>query len=176
MKAANYSILLFFFIGFLLSGCEKEISPRSVDLTGQVVSHTTCKYGLKSISGTEIFPDSLTCVHYSFDSAIKKLAIKHINGGFNCCPESLYCDVSLRNDTIIIQEFEAAALCNCNCLFDLDIELFGVNSKKYQIRFIEPYAGNQLEINFEVDLTNEHEGSFCVTRKQYPWGIYSYQE
>jgi hypothetical protein len=97
--------------------------------------------------------------------------LKHINAGFNCCPDSLSCDVALHGDTIIISEFEKSSLCHCNCLFDVDIEVNNIQKQNYQIRLIEPYAGKQAGIIFGMNLLTEQEGSFCVSRTQYPWGI-----
>jgi len=111
-------------------------------------------------------------VDYSFNANTNTLTITHINAGFNCCPDSLYCKISKNIDTIIIQEFEKIPQCNCNCLYDLDIEINGVESKKYQIKFVEPYVGEQGKLEFEIDLKNNEIGSYCVTRKQYPWGIF----
>jgi hypothetical protein len=51
----------------------------------------------------------------------------------------------------------------------LDIEINGIDAKIYQVEFIEPYSDEQEKIIFELDLTMEKEGSYCVTRKQYPW-------
>ncbi|MFA5420089.1 MAG: hypothetical protein WC341_16675, partial [Bacteroidales bacterium] len=62
-----------------------------------------------------------------------------------------------------------STLCKCNCLYDLDIEINGIDAKIYQVEFIEPYSDEQEKIIFELDLTMEKEGSYCVTRKQYPW-------
>lgn len=73
--------------------------------------------------------------------------------------------------TVETVDFETGGLCDCNCLYDLEIELNGVDSKKYQVKFIEPYARENKEILFEMDLTNTNEGTYCVTRKQYPWGM-----
>jgi hypothetical protein len=102
----------------------------------------------------------------------KILIFKHINAGFNCCPEGFYCNVSLKNDTIVIEEFENSSLCDCNCLFDLDIEVKGVETKTYQIKFIEPYCGDQAKLEFPVNLAVLKDGIFCVTRTRYPWGIF----
>lgn len=73
----------------------------------------------------------------------------------------------------MIQEYEKVADCKCECLYDLEIEVNGVDFKKYQIKFIEPYALEQDKLDFEVDLTKDSNGTYCVTRKQYPWGINS---
>jgi hypothetical protein len=99
------------------------------------------------------------------------LTVKHINAGFNCCPDSLYCKVDLEGDTILIQELENSTLCHCNCLYDLVIEIKGIDLKKYHVKFIEPYVADQNKLLFEIDLTEDSTGSYCVTRQQYPWGI-----
>ena len=115
--------------------------------------------------------DNVFCVEYSYDGNIDKLLIKHINARFNCCPGTLSVDNTYSNDTIIIQEFESAQLCNCNCLFDLDIEIVGIEPMPYQIIFIEPYCGNQEHLIFKVDFSILEDGTYCVSRNQYPWGI-----
>jgi hypothetical protein len=94
----------------------------------------------------------------------------HINSGFNCCPEKLYCEVSVNNDTVIISEFEKEQGCNCNCLFDLDIELSGFDQNKYIVKFVEPYTIGQEQLIFEMDLATDVEGEYCGVRKGYPWG------
>jgi len=53
------------------------------------------------------------------------------------------------------------------------MEINGVDSKKYTIRFIEPYCGEKQKIIFGLDLAKDKNGSFCVTRKQYPWSANS---
>lgn len=170
MKTILNLILLTIFI-FLLPSCEnEENSEKPSTLTGELSSYSDCK-SLKTVQVENDTPDSLSCVEYSFDPNTNLLTIQHINAGFNCCPENLYCDVTLNNDTIIIQEFESDGFCDCNCLYDLDIELNGIDSKKYQVKFIEPYATSNDEINFEIDLSKSTTGSYCLTRKYYPWGM-----
>jgi len=110
-------------------------------------------------------------VEYSFDEVTNKLTLKHINAAFNCCPESIYCKIELLDDTIAVQEFEKKSGCKCDCIYDLDIEISGVEKKKYQLKILEPYVQEQSELKLEVDLMKESVGSFCVTRKQYPWGM-----
>jgi len=168
MKKTIYSVLAGFGIIILVFSCKKDDNKQLL-LTGTLVTYSECKSSKSANLITET-PDSLSCVDYSFDVSNNKLSIKHINAGFNCCPDSLYCEVTLSNDSIIIQEFEKIAQCNCNCLFDLEIEINGVETKKYQLIFIEPYSGDQEKIIFGLDLTKDDEGSYCVVRKQYPWG------
>lgn len=171
MKATSLLVILTV-VALLISSCEEERRrDEHLILSGKLIDHTNCKE-FKSSAILSDTPDTLSCVNYEFDPSSHKLLLKHINAGFNCCPESLYCRVSLNNDTIVIQEFEQTQGCHCNCLYDLEIEISGVESKRYNINFVEPYALKGESINFEIDLTKSIAGSYCVTRKNYPWGIH----
>ena len=141
------------------------------EISGRLISNTGCK-DIESGNLKNSTPDTVSCINYTFDVTTNELILKHINAGFNCCPDSLFCDISLDNDTIIIREFEKESLCDCNCLFDLDIKLEGVDSKRYYIKIIEPYVGDEEKLYFELDLVNNHEGSYCVNRNHYPWVEY----
>jgi hypothetical protein len=152
----------------LLAGCCKEETINK-PIEGRITNYTDCKQFTKSIETG----DDKSCVEYSYDASAKALILKHINGGFNCCPDGLYCEVEISGNTIIVEEFENAALCNCECLFDVDIKIDGLESGMYRIRFIEPYCGDQEELEFTVDFTESPTGTYCVTRTQYPWGIYN---
>lgn len=170
MKPIIYSLLIVSFLGLMIS-CEKNNdNNKQLIVTGQLISNSTCKNDLKSSSQIIETPDSLSCVEYSFDKETNKLTIKHINAGFNCCPDSLYCKAEQKGDTIQIQEFEKSTKCWCNCLYDLDIVIDGVNKKTYQIKFEEPYIADQKKLTFEINLSADSNGRYCVTRKQYPWG------
>ena len=168
MKTLFYAILAGVTILLLFFSCENEKeNAKQLVLSGKIISHSECKSS-KSNS-VLLSTDSLSCADYSFDARTNKLFIKHINAGFNCCPDSLYCIVKISNDTIIIQEFENKQLCNCSCLYDLDIEVEGVSPQKYMIRFIEPYCGTQEQIIFGADFSVQKQGLYCVTRNHYPW-------
>lgn len=162
----NLSFLLF------LTACDKEPQEKQpTAITGELVSDTGCKTFGKSASLEGETPDTLSCLEYSYDEAEKLLSISHINAGFNCCPENLYCSVSCHEDTILIEEHETDGLCDCLCLFDLEIEVAGVVPGEYVIQVIEPCNHDEEEIIFEVDLESQKEGAFCAVRKKYPWGI-----
>ena len=150
-------------------GCE-TVNEDKPDITGQLTSFSDCKYQKAGEITAEI-ADSLSCVKYIYNINDKRLLLTHINAGFNCCPENIYCSISIKNDTITIQQYEESALCDCNCLYDLDIEIKGVIAQEYHIKFIEPYLQNQEEIIFSINLDISNEGSYCVTRIHYPWGI-----
>jgi len=170
MKRTVYSVLAGFVLMIFITGCE---TARELVLSGSLVSHSECKNGLRTANSITNTSLNQSCIEYSFDASSNKLSLTHVNAGFNCCQDSLYCSISSSNDTITIQEYEKSPNCKCNCIYDLFIEVDGIEDGKHQIKFIEPYAGNMEPIIFEVDLKKETEGSFCVVRNGYPWGTSS---
>ena len=118
--------------------------------------------------------DSLTsgddCIEYTYDGA-NVLAIKHMNAGFNCCPEKVSADFVIAGDTIKITEKEKSAQCDCCCLFDLDYSISNISPGKYFIKVSEPYAGEGVKLEFEIDLRAQTSGCYCVQRDYYPWGM-----
>ena len=172
MKTAVFKILLVLFIGGFVLGCEKEKEDPPVEISGKLTSNMECKDLFKSAFEANTTPDSLSCIEYTFSQVDSILTLRHINAGFNCCPEELWGEISTSGDTILIEEFEKSALCDCDCLYDLDIVIEGVVEGKYHIKMVEPYAQGQRELFFEIDLEKETNGSYCVLRKRYPWGIH----
>lgn len=118
-----------------------------------------------------IFPGSdIDAVEYSWNNSI--LHIKHINAGFNCCPDGFGFSLNKKTDTLIITEFEHAALCNCNCLYDLEYDLVNITGQAYFIRIIEPYLpSGDTVLEFTADLSTKPSGNFSVKRSGYPWGL-----
>jgi hypothetical protein len=169
MKTIFKTLLFSATLVILISGCKDQNVPEGSQISGKVTDRSSCK---NFMSGNLKFTvaDSFSCVNYLYNTATHKVIMNHINAGFNCGSESNTCEVSSVNDTIIIREIEHGPIANCLCLFDLEIELQGFNQQKYLVRFIEPYAEGQEQLIFEMDLTNVHEGEYCVTRKGYPWG------
>jgi hypothetical protein len=165
MKIA-YLLLAASLTGLVISGYEKD----NQKLTASIIVNPKCKSS-DSVSSVKNISDTLSYVSFVYNKSDMTLAIKHINAGFNCCPGKLYCDVSVSGDTLIIKENESKVGCRCNCLYDIDIEVKGVEPKIYQVKFTEPYAGRGDKIIFRADLVNNPEGSFSVTRKQYPWAM-----
>jgi len=150
---------------FLTEGCNKENNINGI-VAGKIVSHSDCKNGKSFDQGR-----NGSCIQYTYSEEEKKLTLSHINAGFNCCPDSLFCKVDLAGDTLVISEFEKDALCNCDCLFDLKIEVTGIEKNGYYVKVIEPYCGDQEKLIFKIDLTNNISGAYCVERKLYPWGM-----
>lgn len=166
MKTNIFSIMVFS-VCIIISGCTKD-ETKTQPIDGKLISHTDCKIFLSKSTDTG---NDESCVEYSFDETNNSLILKHINTGFNCCPDGLYCEIEFTNDTIFIKESENAALCNCLCLFDMNSEITGIGSGQYYLKFIEPYCGSQDKLEFTVDLKQNPSGSYCVERTQYPWGI-----
>ena len=166
--------ILLFISGFLLvfSSCETLKNT----ISGKLTTHSECNnsYDIKSAvsiqKGVQT-PDSMSCVEYSYNAEKEELTLIHRNSGFNCCPGKLSGKISLKNDTILIEEREAnlAAMCDCNCLYDLTFVLNDVSADKYVLKFIEPYAMGTTPLIFDIDLPRKGSDIFCVVRKKYPW-------
>ena len=137
--------------------------------SGSLVSHTGCK-GLTAVAATDFTPDQ-SCVVWDYDG-IGRLAITHVNAGFNCCPE-LDITVDVRESIITLHETETMGQCNCLCLFDLEFEVVNLPPGEYRIVAEEPYVSGDMErIDFTVDFAETPQGSRCVSRTAYPWGNY----
>jgi len=162
-------ILFFLFlIGLLISCTKVPENPVVMNPTIRLLGIPQCNH-LKLANAIAETHNSQSCVEFVFDQESKKLSLKHLNAGFNCCPESLWCTVVYRNDTIIVQEYEKSLGCKCNCLYDLNLELEDIEPGKYQLRMIEPYIGTQQSLVCLLDLQTKKQGSFCVSRTNYPW-------
>ncbi len=173
MKLKSRSLLVIILSGFLILSCENSSHNESSVVTGILTCDSNCKANSAESFAVSAMPDSISSVEYVFDKAQKKLVLKHINAAFNCCPDSLYCQIVVQSDTIFIQECEKNAQCDCNCLYDLELELNGVDAQKYQVKLVEPYAYEQ-PILFEMDLTKQTQGTYQVIRTYYPWGMRVY--
>jgi hypothetical protein len=162
-----FSISLFI---VLLISCQEEQQKELPPMNGSVTSQSDCKSYAKSTHDDNT-PDSISKVNYIFDSESSTLYMEHINAGFNCCPEEISIQASFHNDTIYIEKSEEAALCNCLCCFDINMEISNVKQTAYTIHFIELYNNALPEISFEVDFTQQTEGTNYVIRHDYPWGV-----
>jgi hypothetical protein len=159
------SVCLLAIITLFLS-CEKSSDQKPDLISGKLVSHSDCKNNQKATDRP-----SSSCIEYTYDIFHNQLKIRHINAAFNCCPDSMYCVVSVIGNEIHINECEKAPLCNCICLFDLEIEIDDLNQGQYKIVMGEPYVEEQNRISFDIDLFLKKEGSYCSERNYYPWSI-----
>src|SRR5574344_1737927 len=177
MKKVFYPLLVVSIIGLTIVCCEEKGNDGNQGnggyqgtIRGRVISNSSCKSFMRSGVPVDEVPDTISRVEYSYDNETKKLTLKHINAGFNCCTDSLYCEIELKGDTIVIEEVEATILCWCECVYDREIEVDSVEMKGYQVKFVEPYAGEQDKLVFGIDLAAAANGSYSVIRKTYPWG------
>jgi hypothetical protein len=114
-------------------------------------------------------PDTLDCLQWQYDGQ-SLLQLRHVNAGFNCCPELAF-DIQVEDNTITIEEIEILGGCHCLCLFDLDFEISNLPPGIYTFRVTEPYAQPDDEpLTFMVDFVSSPSGMHCVPRDHYPWG------
>lgn len=165
MKNEILVLLSLLLMSLFFSGCETE----KKQITATLTDHSGCKV-LKSASVDDV-SGAESCISYSYNSSTGILSVTHNNAAFNCCPGELECDVIVVGDTLVIKEKEEAALCDCDCLYDLSIEVRNLDMESYIIKIVEPYCGDQQQLIFGIDLANKPTGSFCVKRNSYPWGL-----
>ncbi len=130
------------------------------------VSHSECKNKKSGSTGEDKSQD---CITYSYQADAKMLTLTHKNAAFNCCPDSITVDFSFIGDTIILSEAETNGDCDCLCVFDLNFTIGNLEKKAWIIKVIEPYIGDGEVLLATMDLSNEINGEFCITRNYYPW-------
>jgi hypothetical protein len=160
MKKIIFYLLLTLFISLISCNLESD------KIYGELISHSSCK----NDKGFNTNSDK-SCIIYEYNIDNEVLTLKHINASYNCCPDHLYSDITIENNTITIVESEKEAGCNCMCLFDLEIAIYNIESNTYLIKYVEPYIGSQEKIEFEINLDTSTSGTHCVDRTQYPWGL-----
>ncbi|MBN1952512.1 MAG: hypothetical protein JW801_15020 [Bacteroidales bacterium] len=171
MKIRPYLFTLTALLLILWISCDTPtIGPGIIE--GELVDHSECKLSKSALEGTET-PDTLSCVEYSYDASTRILTLRHINAAFNCCPGELGCIISEEENVISIRETEEAPMCDCNCLYDLEISISGVEKDSYTIEIDELYIPEENDLSFGINLKQKTEGSVCVVRKVYPWGLNS---
>ena len=168
MKKLSFSLAGLVIFLLMINGCDKESSPAGI--SGKITGHSDCKFSRSSGISYEL-ADTLSCVYYLYNNTTKELSLIHSNSGFNCCPGKLTANITTSQDTILIREYEKEQGCDCNCLYDLYISIQGIDEGECIIRFIEPYADGMEEMIFPINLAENISGSYCVARKNYPWGI-----
>ncbi len=137
---------------------------------GFLVGYEGCKEFQKG-AGLGSTPPDQDCMEHQYDGE-GVLLLKHVNAGFNCCPE-IAADITIAGDIITIEEIEISGDCDCICLFDVNYEIRDLPPGEYTIRVIEPYVKEGGEIlEFAVDLVSSPSGMYCVYRDYYPWGIW----
>jgi len=93
IKTGNFIVIASLAIIFLLSVCEDETRKYELntDLTGKLISYSECKSN-KSVSEKSGNKD-FSSINYKYFPLSGILRINHVNAGFNCCPDSIYCTI-----------------------------------------------------------------------------------
>lgn len=167
MNKLPFKLIVVIALSVLFACSNEERSPVSIESTDL----SECKSFSKSGSLIAETPDSLSCIEYTFNKTEGILTIKHINAGFNCCPEDIVVTITLKNDSLYIGEQESAGMCNCDCLYDLTYQINNLEAAIYQVIIQEPYNNENDNISFEINLKTKPSGKICVTRNYYPWGM-----
>lgn len=161
--------LFFLVMIFFLFGCKETVDPLDQNkLTASVINENpTCKNNNSLTLKIADTPDTLSCIEYSYDVNKKQLLLTHINAAFNCCPLGIDAEAVLNGDSIVVNEQEKMGeeACDCICLYDLDIMIENVSLQRYYFKI------NDESLIFELFLTKEVDGYYCVTKKEYPWGM-----
>jgi len=146
--------------------------PAPCPPIGILFDYNGCKEFQKGAAKDSTPPDQ-DCIEYQYDGA-GVLLLKHINAGFNCCPDEILADITIEDNNIIIEENESleSGGCFCLCLFDVDYQISNLPPGEYTIKVNGLYLEEGDEIlQFTVDLASSPSGIFCVYRDYYPWGI-----
>jgi len=179
--------LQFFYLAvlaFLLAGCdsgEKALEPvkQAKGVRCIITGRTDCKVWEGEVEeGRSLAPDvaESASFHYGIEDCVEyvysgdTLSIRHINSAFNCCPKEILVDASVSGDTIVIVERESEGLCDCICLYDLNIKVLNLTPSKYTVVIKEQYLCKGDEpVIFPLDITGSTSGSICFKRSCYPW-------
>jgi len=167
-KRTHFILILIFLL--LLFGCkEKVTAPESIAF-GILSMYEGCKtFVTTSGSGSSPHGINEECIEYEYDGE-GFLILKHINSGFNCCPEKIAADIFVSGNIIYIEERELEQGCFCQCLFDVKYEVRDLEPGEYTIEIKAPYIiAPDEEMKFNVPLYGSCSGTFCVTRTHYPW-------
>jgi len=159
-------------LALVLFSCSSTTEPENdANPAGELTQSSSCK---NFTGGTQDWttPSEQDCIEYVYDGE-SILTLRHINAGFNCCPDSLTAQFHVSVGSIIIDEGEVLDQggCHCLCLYDLDYRIANLPPGPYAIRVNQPYLWpGAAVLEFQVDLSAATSGSHCVERDQYPWG------
>ena len=158
-------------VAMLAASCSSSTDPGKADQAAGTVTHfSECKRPSLAASADSVGRDQ-SCLQYTYDGD-SVLTLKHVNAGFNCCPDSLTATFGFMGSAITITEAGwVGHPCDCLCLFDMDFRITGVPPGRYTIRMTEVDLSEGAEVlQMTVNLTSAGSGQHCVTRNQYPWG------
>ena len=172
MQNTKRSVILIGILIFTFGGCEKNVNTPETQPVGALTGYEGCKT-FATTTGPESNLQNSTkeCIEYTYDGE-STLILKHINAGFNCCPGKIEATISVSDSMILIEGREEEQGCLCQCLFDLQYEIFELTPGEYTIAITGPYVQDTDErLLFHVRLYDPSSGTFCVNRTHYPWAV-----
>lgn len=160
-------IYLFSFLTFLFSGCDNQVFTGKKIIN---VNYSSCKHFTEQ-TGTDSVDQDMDCLKINYIPGSKTMKIKHLNAAFNCCPDKIFAEISIDSNIITIVEKEKLTdPCKCNCLYDLDYEISGIEAKTYIILIKEAYLNDvDEELEIKTDLNKNTSYEICKKRTSYPW-------
>jgi hypothetical protein len=93
---------------FLFAGCQKKSTESGTKPAGKLMNMSGCNTFDEGNTATDV-PSNQDCIEYVLDED-NVLLIKHINAGFNCCPE-IKTEIEVRDNVITIKEIETSGNC-----------------------------------------------------------------
>ncbi|NQT26671.1 hypothetical protein HQ585_15050 [candidate division KSB1 bacterium] len=185
--AFRWIIMLCLFLGIWTFACDRNSSPSQPESqpqkpdppqatpldtpSGNLIHASGCKETTGVASKVDV-PRNMDCMQWSYDSA-GILYMTHVNTGFNCCPDSVFAQITISDTSIWIQEGERDGLCDCLCLFDLEYLFEDISPSEYTIRIEGLYRMDEdSPLEHTINLADSTEGQFCVQRDYYPWSVY----
>jgi hypothetical protein len=140
--------------------------PPSGSMTGQ----TGCKTW-PATNATDPVTADQSCITWEYDGN-SRLTIRHVNAGLNCCPEGT-AEVTVSDGLITVDERGIDGVCDCYCLYDLDLLVVNLPPGEYGFFVYENISGVPSgSFEFTVDLIASPTGMVCVDRPDYPWGTF----
>ncbi|MFH1194972.1 MAG: hypothetical protein V1720_04630 [bacterium] len=109
------------------------------------------------------YSTSQECIEYEYVMR-SYLQIKHINARFNCCPGEFIVESRFSGDSIIVKETTTERNCLCVCPYDLSYQIENVLLNRYYFKVDQGYPDGYETLEFEIDLTKQIYGVFCVER------------
>jgi hypothetical protein len=167
IKTGNSILIISLMIIFLLIVCDEEIVNFTINrrVSNKNIQSDQTDYSFKPVKGMNTF----STVAYYYDSLKKKLILRHKNVVFSSCYDDIVCEIIEANDTITIIEKENNPSGSIKELYNLDIELDGIEAQSHVLNFIEPYADDQTKLCFTANFSDSAKGIFTVNRNLSAW-------
>lgn len=149
----------------LLIGCEKHESDVPIlphpPIGVTSFSHTGCN-DLSKANDEYIY-------EYIEYTAVDKeyLHVNHCNIIFGCCaseaPISVEC--TLKNDTIVIAEYQEISHCNCLCRYDLGYKIGPLQNRKYTVvvDYMKSFPYSEWYTSFKLSFDSQLNGVHFIT-------------